>query len=145
MSLDKLVNEIKEYMMDWKMIDEDKNMKTVRILPLAMKFKGNILLIMIERVMSNHEQMDASSDRPYKLWYYDEEEFDFADGKLCFEAQMDRKISYNAEFYSPCFRWKQKSGAVRSIWFQSPKTRRLSSGRGRRQGYEERTDIYIWS
>ena len=40
MDLDKLVNEIKEYMMGWKMLDEDKNMKTIRIMPLAVKFRG---------------------------------------------------------------------------------------------------------
>lgn len=40
MSLDKLVRQTKEYMMDWKMLAEDIHLKTLTILPLAVKFTG---------------------------------------------------------------------------------------------------------
>lgn len=58
LGLEKLVNEIKEYMMDWKMMDQDKDMKTIRILPLAMKFKGEYPADYDRKDENKIEQMD---------------------------------------------------------------------------------------
>ncbi|HZJ83291.1 MAG TPA: TIGR02678 family protein [Clostridia bacterium] len=40
MNMDKLCKEIQEYMIGWRMIEEDKALKTLKILPLTVKFSG---------------------------------------------------------------------------------------------------------
>lgn len=40
MNMEKLMDEVKEYMMRWKMLGEDQRLKTIKILPLAVKFSG---------------------------------------------------------------------------------------------------------
>ena len=37
---DKLIKEVKEYMIGWKMVKEDPKLKTLKILPLCLKIKG---------------------------------------------------------------------------------------------------------
>lgn len=44
--------------MDWKMMDQDKDMKTIRILPLAMKFKGEYPADYDRKDENKIEQMD---------------------------------------------------------------------------------------
>ena len=79
----------------------------------------------------NNSKWQISKVGLIDFWYYDEEEFDFLDGRMLLRgSKWFRKICYHAELYSASFGRKYETGTSGSLWLQGKKNGKLSSGRG---------------
>ena len=66
------------------------------------------------------------------FWYYDEEEFDFLDGRMLLRGANGSGKSVTMQSFIPASAGrKHASGAFGSIWFPRQKDGKLSSGGGR--------------